>query len=139
MIRRLVVVTLALVLGAAGCKTIGVSQEEGGYAIVSPSIANEMITDNRQVVIFDFRPAREYEEYPGHIAGAISVPLDAIEFHLAELMPYAATTVVVYGSSKDEAIRGARILSAAGFRNVVVIQGGLSRWIDLGYKTVTSG
>jgi rhodanese-related sulfurtransferase len=123
----------------AGCMTIGVSREEGGFGLIAPTIAHEMIVDNEQVVILDFRPEDQYHQPPGHIAGAISVPLDTIETRLPELIPYSRTTVIVYGSTRADSEKGARILGAAGFRNVVVMQGGLQRWIDLGYKTVTSG
>ena len=37
----LILIALAACLGA--CKTVGVSTESGGYAEVSPAIANEMI------------------------------------------------------------------------------------------------
>lgn len=129
----------AAAIVAASCQTIGVSKEKGGYALISPPVAHAMIIDNRGVVIIDFRTEEAYHNAPGHIAGALSVPLDIIETRLAELVPYSSTTVLVYASTEEEAISGARILSAAGLRNVVVIQGGIDRWIELGYKTVTSG
>jgi rhodanese-related sulfurtransferase len=127
-----------LLLALAGCRTIGVARENGGYAVVSPQVANEMILDNPTVVILDFRPTDEYRGNLGHLAGAIAVPLDHIEQRLPELVPYTNSTVLVYGGTADEAQRGARLLVVAGFRNVVLINGGIDRWIELGYKTVTS-
>lgn len=131
-------VTLGLLLLAAGCRTIGVSRTEGGYAEVRPTVAHEMILDSRDVIVIDFRPLDEYWGSFGHIAGAISVPLGAIETRLPELIPYQATTVIVYGDTEEEARSGARILAAAGFPNVVRIQGGIRNWVDLGYQTVTA-
>ncbi len=69
---------LALITLTA-CKTVGVSTTAGGYAEVSPTIANEMILDTRQVVILDTRPASEYRGPAGHIAGAISEHLAALK------------------------------------------------------------
>lgn len=127
-----------LALLIVGCKTVGVARERGGYAVVRPTVAHEMILDSPSIVILDFRPVDEYRGPAGHLAGAISVPLEGIEERLPELVPYTNTTILVYAGTVDDAERGARLLIAAGFRGVVLIQGGIDRWIELGYKTVTS-
>lgn len=120
----------------AGCHTVGVSRE--GYAVVKPSVAQSMLLDVRQLVVFDFRDGSEYWGPNGHLAGALSTPLDTIEKQLPGLIPYQGSTVLVYGEDKEQGIRGARILTAAGFHNVVVIDGGIREWLDGGFKTVTS-
>jgi len=129
---------LILLLVAIGCKTVGVSREAGGYARVRPSVAQLMLIDNRQLVVFDFRDNHEYWGPDGHIAGALSVPLSVIETRLPELVPYQNNTVLVYGETNEEGVSGATILTAAGFRNVVLIDGGIRGWLDGGYRTVTS-
>ena len=131
-------VLLAATLLTLSCRTVGVAREEGGYAQVSPTIAHEMMLDTRQIPIVDVRSAADYLGPQGHIAGAISAPLDSIEYELPELLPHLGETLIVYGDSQEEGVRGARLLAAAGFRSVVLIQGGIRRWIELGYKTVTS-
>jgi rhodanese-related sulfurtransferase len=128
---------LALVL-LAGCRTVGMSHEKGGYADVHAPIAQEMLLDNRKIVVFDVRPTAEYDGPLGHIAGAYSLPLDSIESHLTEILPYQGNTVMVYGDAEEESIRGSRLLVAAGFQNVVRISGGIRKWLDLGYHTVAS-
>lgn len=130
----LVVAALALV----SCKTVGVSMTSGGYAEVSPQIANEMILDSRQVVILDVRPAATYRA-DAHIAGAVNAPFDTIERQLPELLPYQNQTVLVYGDADEEGAVAAKLLTLAGFRNVVHIAGGLRGWIELGYRTVNAG
>ncbi len=122
----------------AACRTIGVSTTAGGYAEVSPTIANEIILDTRQVVILDTRPAADYRGPEGHIAGAISAPFDTIEKQLPELLPYQNDTVLVYGASSTDGELAARLLSLAGFRNVVHVSGGLEAWIARGYHTVNA-
>lgn len=130
----LVIAALALV----SCKTVGVSMTKGGYAEVSPQIANEMILDSRQVVILDVRPAAIYRA-DAHIAGAVNAPFDTIERQLPELLPYQNQTVLVYGDRDEEGAVAAQLLTLAGFRNVVHIAGGLKGWIELGYRTVNAG
>ena len=136
--RVAVVAILLALLPMTACKTVGISTTAGGYAEVTPQIANEMILDTRQVVILDIRPASEYRGPSGHIAGAISAPFESIEKQLPELLPYNNQTVVVYGSNAADGALAARLLSVAGFRAVVHVAGGLENWIALGYRTVNA-
>jgi rhodanese-related sulfurtransferase len=110
----------------------------GGYAEVSPTVANEMMLDSRQVVILDIRPENVFRGPHGYIAGALSVPFDSIERQLPELLPYQNDTVLVYGDNDTDGAVAAKILTVAGFRNVVHIAGGLDAWIERGYRTVSS-
>jgi rhodanese-related sulfurtransferase len=120
------------------CKTVGVSTTAGGYAEVSPTIANEMILDSRQVVILDVRSAASYRGAEGHIAGALSAPFDTIERQLPELLPYQNQTVLVYGDGDADGALASKLLQLAGFRNVVHIAGGIQAWIERGYRTVNA-
>lgn len=126
---------LALLLLAA-CKTVGVSTTAGGYAEVAPTIANEMILDSRQVVILDIRAPEAFRGTAGHIAGALNAPFESIERQLPELLPYQNQTVLVYGEGPNDGAVAAKLLSLAGFRNIVHIDGGLQAWIEHGYRTV---
>lgn len=129
---------LAAVLILASCKTVGVSMTPGGYAEVSPTIANEMILDSKQVVILDVRPPEQYRGPDGHIAGSLNAPFDTIERQLPELLPYQNQTVLIYGNGDSDGAVAARLLIVAGFRNVVHISGGLQSWIERGYRTVNA-
>lgn len=130
---------LLLTLGTlAACKTVGVSMTPGGYAEVSPTVANEMMLDSRQVVILDVRPDSAFRGPEGYIAGAVSVPFDSIERQLPELLPYQNQTVLVYGEGDADGPVAAKLLTVAGFRNVVHISGGLKAWIERGYRTVNA-
>jgi rhodanese-related sulfurtransferase len=129
----------AVLAAAAGCSTVGVARGEGGYAVVRPTVAHEMMLDSQQVVVFDLRPLTEFEGPLGHIEGAIPVPITSIEPRLPDLLAYRDTTVLVYGDNEEESRRGARILAESGFKNIVRIEGGIRSWIELGYATVVSG
>jgi rhodanese-related sulfurtransferase len=137
--RKLIVLTfVAASLVLTSCKTVGVSRTAGGYAEVAPTIANEMILDSSAVVILDVRASGAYRGPDGHIAGAISAPFDVIERQLPELIPYQGATVLVYGDKTTDGAVAAKLLSLAGFRNVVHIAGGIDRWIEEGYRTVNA-
>jgi rhodanese-related sulfurtransferase len=123
---------------AWGCRTVGVSRLEGGYAEISPAVAAEMILDSQQVVVLDVRPAADYRGPEGHIAGSLNTPFDSIEKQLPELLPYQNQTVLVYGESSTDGAIAAKLLTVAGFRNVVHVAGGIKGWIERGYRTVNA-
>jgi rhodanese-related sulfurtransferase len=131
-------IVICALLAVAACKTVGVSTTAGGYAEVSPQIANEMLLDTRQVVILDVRTTDEYRAAKGHIAGALSAPFESIEHQLPELLPYQNQTVLVYGAGDSDGALAAKLLQLAGFRNVVHIAGGIDAWIERGYRTVNA-
>ena len=89
-------------------------------------------------MVIDIRPNELYRGPDGHIAGAISAPFETIEKQLPELLPYQNQTVLVYGQNSTDGALAARLLSVAGFRNIVHIDGGLESWIALGYRTVNA-
>ena len=131
-------ILLALLALIAACKTVGISREQGGYAEISPTVANEIIIDTNQVVVLDVRSSDAYRGPEGHIAGALNAPFDSIERQLPELLPYQNQTVLVYGESSSDGAIAAKLLTVAGFRNVVHITGGIKGWIEHGYRTVNA-
>lgn len=136
--RRLRAALVFSVLAALSCKTVGVSMTAGGYAEVSPTIANEMILDSRQIVILDVRSGDAFRGPGGHIAGALSAPFETIELQLPELLPYQGQTVLVYGETSTDGAVAAKLLTVAGFRNIVHVSGGMQEWIAHGYRTVNA-
>jgi rhodanese-related sulfurtransferase len=132
------VVFLMIALAAASCRTVGVSHTLGGYSEVAPTVASEMMLDSQQVVVLDVRPAAAFRGPEGHIAGAINAPFETIERQLPELLPYQNQTVLVYGETSTDGEVAAKLLTVAGFRNVVHIAGGIKGWMDKGYRTVNT-
>ena len=114
------------------------STTSGGYSEVGAPVAAEMILDSQQVVVLDVRAVDAYRGPSGHIAGSLNAPFETIEHQLPLLLPYQNQTVLVYGESSTDGAVAAKLLSVAGFRNVVHIAGGLRSWIEHGYRTVNS-
>lgn len=133
--KRFRTAVLGLSIFLTAC-TVGVSRRPGGYAEIQPEIAHEMILDNRQIVVLDFRASVDYDS--SHIAGAISTPFSSIEHTLPLLLPYQNATLIVYSDDTGESVRGATVLVAAGFRNVVRMSGGLDGWIKKGFPVASS-
>jgi rhodanese-related sulfurtransferase len=103
---------------------------------LSPPIAYEMIRDNPDMLILDLRPAAEFNGETGHIRRAKNIPVDRLPFRLLEIVPFREDTVIVYCGSPDCGERGMAVLKASGFENAILMEGGIDRWIQEGFKTV---
>lgn len=128
---------LLLLLTLPACRgTVGVSKSPGGFAEISPAVASEMLLDSNQVVLIDVRPGAAFHGPDGHIPHALNAPFDSIDRRLPELLPYQGQTVLVYGETSTDGMLAAKFLIDSGFRNVVLIDGGIRYWIERHYLTV---
>ena len=86
------------------------------------------------VVLIDLRPPEAFRS--GHLPRARSLPLDEVRRREAEIP--RTGRVVLYASTPEEAAAAYQALREAGHRNVMVLAGGLTAWIRLGYPVETS-
>ena len=86
------------------------------------------------VVLIDLRPPEAFRS--GHLPRAWSLPLDEVRRREAEIP--RTGRVVLYASTPEEAAAAYQALREAGYRNVMVLAGGLPAWIRLGYPVETS-
>ena len=84
--------------------------------------------DRREAVaVIDVRGPDEFAGPLSHIADARNVPLPELARRIAELGPLTMPIVLVCKTDKRSA-RAAAMLDAAGFRDVLVLRGGMMRW-----------
>jgi rhodanese-related sulfurtransferase len=81
------------------------------------------------VLLVDVRQPEEYA--PGHLPGAINVPLPELSGRIVELASRQEPIVVVCQTDRRSA-RAASELMAAGVRDVVVLRGGTAGWQEAG-------
>ena len=81
------------------------------------------------VSLIDVRGPDEFNAPPGHLPGAVNVPLP--ELDPAELVARAKPVVLVCKTDKRSA-RAAAALLAAGLRDVAVLRGGTDEWHQRG-------
>jgi rhodanese-related sulfurtransferase len=101
---------------------------------ISPSAAMEEI-QHGETLILDAMPANFYQQR--HIEGAVNIPLGI--FDIVYLMSFAEENkekkIVVYGEtvSKSYDLEIADKLLLRGYRNVRILEGGLTAWEGMGY------
>jgi rhodanese-related sulfurtransferase len=79
------------------------------------------------VLLVDVRQPEEFIAPPGHLPGAINVPLDTLAGRTVELAARRQSIVLVCKTDRRSA-RAAAELLAAGVSNVAVLRGGTDGW-----------
>lgn len=70
-----------------------------------------------------------------HIFKAVPIPRGLIELRFPQRIPWKDVPVIVYDDGDDRAGRAAETISALGYADVRVLDGGLSAWADAGLRT----
>lgn len=127
---------------ASGCRSFGNRggrnvEETVAFSRVRPPVAFEMLRDNPGMPVVDLRSRYEYTGPIGHIRGARNLPLEEIREGLVDLAPIKDRTFLVYCGHDECGADGLRALIAAGFREVVLMDGGIDAWVLDGFGTVT--
>jgi rhodanese-related sulfurtransferase len=108
--------------------------DRSSIPMVSPSAAMEEI-QRGETLILDALPSNFHQQR--HIRGAVNIPLGL--FDIVYLMTFAEEDkekkIVVYGGtiSKPYDLEVANKLLVRGYRNVRVLEGGLTAWVAGGY------
>lgn len=92
---------------------------------VSPAQATQLI-NKEDAILLDIRNKKEWDS--GHISGSRHMPLADLERRLNELEKYKARPVIIICNLGQVAGTAAKKLKAAGFEQVMRLQGGITEW-----------
>ena len=84
-----------------------------------------------RIVLLDVRQTEEFASPPGHLPGAINVPLGELSGRIPDLAQRQQPIVVVCKTDRRSA-RAATELQTAGLRHVAVLRGGTDGWHERG-------
>lgn len=117
----LLVATLSACGSSSGAKNLGV--DEFAAQVATPG-----------VITLDVRTPGEFME--GHIDGAINIDFESGNFEneIAALDPNA--TYAVYCRSGNRSGQAVKVMSGAGFTNLVNLDGGVIDWANAGQPLV---
>jgi rhodanese-related sulfurtransferase len=86
-----------------------------------------------KTLLLDVRDAGEFAN--GHLRDAKHIPLADLASRIGELDKQKAKSIVVICQTGARADKAARILAAAGFNDVVTLDGGQAAWVAGGLPT----
>jgi glyoxylase-like metal-dependent hydrolase (beta-lactamase superfamily II)/rhodanese-related sulfurtransferase len=81
-------------------------------------------------LLIDVREPEEFVGELGHVAGALLIPVDALERRLPKLAGYVDHEIVVVCRAGARSASGAAMLRRAGFRHVSNLKGGMLAWAE---------
>lgn len=138
--RAALALVVPILLVASGCRSFGGGadgEKRLAFSKVRPPVAFEMLRDNPGLPVLDLRSRFEFTGPVGHVKGASSIPLDELPDRLRALVPLKNRTFLVYCGHDDCGERGLEILLRAGYREAVLMDGGIDAWVMDGFGTVT--
>src|SRR5215213_10071035 len=91
-----------------------------------------MLLDGEELALLDVREERIFSER--HLLFARSVPLSRLEVRMAWLVPRRATRIVLVDDADGLAERAAKVLTAAGYSDLHILDGGNAAWAAAGYE-----
>jgi rhodanese-related sulfurtransferase len=95
------------------------------FSAISPLLAVAKMNDDN-VAIIDVREPDEFVK--GHVEGAISKPLSLLTDQIPSLDKYKKATIIAVCQNGTRSASAAKLLTKAGFEQVLVITGGMQSW-----------
>src|SRR5580698_1975494 len=89
------------------------------------------LTEGDPIDLIDVRGPDEFNAPPGHLPGAINIPLPELSGRITEVAAHARPVVLVCKTDRRSA-SAAETLLAAGLPDVAVLRGGTDGWHQLG-------
>ena len=93
---------------------------------ISQTQLQQIMKNDKQVVLLDVRTVEEFEE--AHIPNAINIPHKELEARLAELSGAKNTQVVIYCRSGRRAEVARQVLVKSGFNQLDHLSGDFNEW-----------
>ncbi|KAH7375486.1 Rhodanese-like domain-containing protein [Plectosphaerella cucumerina] len=97
---------------------------------ITPRQLRQHWLDGREIALVDVREEGPYAE--SHPFFALSVPVSEVQVRLPVLIPRLGAPVVVYDDGEGYVERAAVLTSALGYREVYILEGGLSGYEKVG-------
>src|ERR1700677_3300191 len=98
-----------------------------GVAWMEIEELHRRLTGGGAVVLIDVRGPDEFSGRPGHLPGAINIPLPELPGRVAEVAALSRPVVLVCKTDRRSA-RAGEMLLAAGLNDVAVLRGGTDDW-----------
>ncbi len=112
-----------------------VSESNRGGQKISINEATLLLNRDKAILV-DLRSAQEYKA--GHIAGALSIPYDALKTRMKELEKYKERPIILVCKIGQHSGAAGAVLKKAGFGTIKSIKGGMGEWQAANLPTVKS-
>ena len=102
------------------------TQSEAVSKDISIDESKKLINDGDVTLILDVRNEDEFAE--GHLKNAIQIPVKELKENLSDIEKFKDELVLVYCRSGKRSAEAVDILKENGFKNLVHMKDGISKW-----------
>ncbi|MDM0625881.1 rhodanese-like domain-containing protein [Clostridium perfringens] len=102
------------------------TQSEAVSKDISIDESKKLINDGEVTLILDVRNEDEFAE--GHLKNAIQIPVKELKENLSDIAKFKDELVLVYCRSGKRSAEAVDILKENGFKNLVHMKDGISKW-----------
>ena len=102
------------------------TQSEAVSKDISIDESKKLINDGEVTLILDVRNEDEFAE--GHLKNAIQTPVKELKENLSDIEKFKDELVLVYCRSGKRSAEAVDILKENGFKNLVHMKDGISKW-----------
>jgi uncharacterized membrane protein YdjX (TVP38/TMEM64 family) len=95
----------------------------------------QLLDTDTDMLLLDVRNNKDFNDRPGHIAGAINLPLEEIEQHMEELSAHKDKRIAIICTTDRRSLKSYRQLLSRGFSRVEIVSGGMAQWKQYNYPT----
>lgn len=103
--------------------------------VVADTCEFKTLLNRHDGILIDVRTAQEWQT--GYIEGAVNIDFRSADFNARIARLDTAKTYYVYCEVGGRARMAAEYMISQGFCRVVVLQGGIRKWIVAGYPVIT--
>lgn len=100
----------------------------GKVATISPEELKQLLDAKKDPVLLDVREVKELTDDLGHLPGIIHIPIGSLSNRVAEMEEHKDKEIVTICRAGVRASKAAKILMKAGFKQVKVLEGGMSAY-----------
>jgi rhodanese-related sulfurtransferase len=94
--------------------------------------ARGFLSAHRDALVLDVRDAAEWSDELGSIDGARRIPLGELSGRLGDIESWKDKPIVVVDRTGASSARACEVLTAAGFQQVMNLEGGMVAWRQTG-------
>ncbi|MBN1984503.1 MAG: MBL fold metallo-hydrolase [Chitinivibrionales bacterium] len=109
-----------------GTMTLGANEVAVGS--IPPSVLAQKLRSKQPPVLLDVREKNELSGPLGALEGIVHIPISQLSHRIDELNRHKDREIITVCKSGGRAHTAAQILTAAGFRSVTVLAGGMIAW-----------
>ena len=107
-----------------------------GPSIDIPELKKRIEGNN--TLVLDVRTAEDFAGEQGHIDCALNIAVEELKDRMDELSEYREHPIAIVCRTDRRSAKAAMLLTQAGFQDVHVVRGGMTKWLEAGLPVVAA-